>query len=623
MYVTLEIVRQAIEKLGGFHPFFGITFLVCKKLRIPVGKSDHVPINDAETKFLEEHYKPDYSSKHFFQPFRTSRGRWLSPKYAASGSQSTRTRGDLASAFMHEKNTDLWGWSRNYVQVLRAKLDRDKSGRIPAFWLAVWLFRERQWDEKVIAEDLVQKLMKEFRITHEESHELFIMSIPDTAPPVFTEEVYSDVELLQHLEPAPDAKPEEGGTLKLLELQGLGPVKHLIFTPGERLSIVTGDNGLGRTFLLECAWWSLTGEWADQQAYPRLDAKRGEPTITFEISARRNVSQKTAIRFDWNTQTWQTQKKRPTIPGLIVYARVDGSFAVWDPVRLATATAESSRAGALLFTRDQVLSGFEGKIEGLLRDWVAWQRNPDQTVFEIFKRVLRRLSPPDMGVLLPGEPVRLPLQPREIPTLVHHFGDVPIIHESAGIRRIVTIAYLLVWTWNEHRILSGLAKRAPQDKIVVLIDEMEAHLHPRWQRVVLPALLDVTGILSRTMQPQIIVATHSPMVLASLESSFSDATDRLFHLQLTPDHETRFREIRFVRYGRIDEWLTSELFELLQPRSREGEQAVEQAKVLLSKDRPSAEAIKGVSELLKKSLAENDEFWPRWLYFTEQKGVKI
>jgi hypothetical protein len=270
-----------------------------------------------------------------------------------------------------------------------------------------------------------------------------------------------------------------------------------------------------------------------------------------------------------------------------------------------------------------VLSGFEGKIEGLLRDWVAWQRNPDQTVFEIFKRVLRRLSPPDMGALLPGEPVRLPFQPREIPTLVHHFGEVPIIHESAGIRRIVTIAYLLVWTWNEHRIYLGLAKKVPQDKIVVLIDEMEAHLHPRWQRVVLPALLDVTGILSRTMQPQIIVATHSPMVLASLESSFSDASDRLFHLQLTPDHETRFREVRFIKYGRIDEWLTSDLFELLQPRSREGEQAIELAKGLLSKDRPSAEAIKGVSELLKKSLAEDDEFWPRWLYFTEQKGVRI
>ena len=275
------------------------------------------------------------------------------------------------------------------------------------------------------------------------------------------------------------------------------------------------------------------------------------------------------------------------------------------------------------FGRDEVFRGLEGKIEGLLRDWVAWQRNPDQTIFDIFKRVLRRLSPPDMGALIPGEPVRMPFLPREIPTLVHHFGQVPIVHESAGLRRVVTIAYLLVWAWNEHRIYSGLAKKAPQDKIVILIDEMEAHLHPKWQRVVLPALLDVAGILSRTMQPQVIVATHSPMILASLESGFSDKTDRLFHLQLTQDHEVRFRDIEFVKYGRIDEWLTSELFELVQPRSREGEQAIEQAKRLLAQKHPSADAIREVSGALKKTLAQDDDFWPRWLYFTEQKGVNI
>ncbi len=28
--------------------------------------------------------------------------------------------------------------------------------------------------------------------------------------------------------------------------------------------------------------------------------------------------------------------------------------------------------------------------------------------------------------------------------------DVALIHASAGMRRIVTLAYLLVWTWQEH-----------------------------------------------------------------------------------------------------------------------------------------------------------------------------
>ncbi|WP_413173588.1 AAA family ATPase [Anabaena azotica] len=44
--------------------------------------------------------------------------------------------------------------------------------------------------------------------------------------------------------------------------------KNICFEPGDRLSLITGDNGLGKTFLLECSWWALTGHWAGLPAYP-------------------------------------------------------------------------------------------------------------------------------------------------------------------------------------------------------------------------------------------------------------------------------------------------------------------------------------------------------------------
>jgi hypothetical protein len=622
MFISLDTARKSLTQLDAINAFFGITFLVCKRAKLPVGRTVHFAINRAETEFLQTYYKPDYTSKHFFQPFKTTRERWIKPTYASSGLQSTRTRGDLSHAFIHEKKTDVWGWSKNYIDVMRRKLDLDKSGRIPAFWLSAWLFRERDWPEDTRPGDVIDVLLREFLISREEVSELFSTTEPDAPQPVFTEDVYSDAELLRFIEPAPDSKPEEGGTLRFLGLDGLGPTQKLTFNPGERLSIITGDNGLGKTFLLECAWWALTGQWAEQQALPRIEGSRSDTSITFEIAGKR-VGQKKTIKFDWDSQSWPAAAKgRPTIPGLIIYARVDGSFAFWDPARHAT-NADTARPGVLLFSRDQVLRGFEGKIEGLLRDWVSWQRNPDSSIFEVFKRVLRRLSPPDMGPLMPGDPVRLPFEPREIPTLLHRFGRVPIIHESAGVRRIVTLAYLLVWAWNEHRVYSGLAKKAPQDKMVVLIDEMEAHLHPKWQRVALPALLDVTNILAKNIQAQIIIATHSPLVLASVETSFSDASDKLFHLQLEPEGLVTFNDINFVRYGRIDEWLTSDLFELAQPRSSEGEMAIEEAKRAMADPKPSSDTIIEVTSRLRAALADDDEFWPRWLYFAEQKGVRI
>jgi hypothetical protein len=38
---------------------------------------------------------------------------------------------------------------------------------------------------------------------------------------------------------------------------------------------------------------------------------------------------------------------------------------------------------------------------------------------------------------------------------------------------------------------------------------------------------------------------------------------------------------------------------------------------------PNAAEVREVSGKLSLYLAENDEFWPRWLYFAEQHGVTV
>lgn len=627
MYIAQAQIEKCLSHVGKLHPFFGITYLVCKKGHLPVGRSKHFPINKQEADFLNKYFKPDVTSKFYFQPFKTSSraGRWLSPKYPYSGSQSTRTRGDFEKAFIHEKNTDLWGWSRDYVESLKAKLLRDRTEQIPAFWLAVWLFRERKWPASTQPRQLVRYLLKEFSITEEECSELFDLNVPqDVSVPLLDANPCTDKQLLTIIGRAPDASPEVGGTLRYLELVGIGPTKSLKFSPGDRLTVITGDNGLGKTFILECAWWSLTGTWAESQAIPSQAEAKTDPKITFEISAAQTVSQKKTIHYNWDTQRWPEAKDRPTIPGLIVYARVDGSFAVWDPVRHLEGEGQfSGKNHLLVFSRDEVLRGLEGKIEGLLRDWVKWQHSPDQSTFDTFRAVLKRLSPPDMWPLEPGAPVRLPRESMEFPTIKHRYGAVPFPNESAGVRRIITLSYLLVWAWNEHKVYSGLAKKAPQNRLVVLVDETEAHLHPKWQRAILPSLLDVTSILSREIQPQMIVTTHSPLVLASLETIFSEAEDKLYHLHLTDTGDVEFKDLPFIRFGSVDDWLTSAVFELKQPRSREGEEAVEKAKGLMAQKNPKREDILSLTDQLRSSLPADDTFWHRWVYFAEQRGISL
>jgi len=120
-----------------------------------------------------------------------------------------------------------------------------------------------------------------------------------------------------------------------------------------------------------------------------------------------------------------------------------------------------------------------------------------------------------------------------------------------------------------------------------------------------------------------VVATHSPLILASMEIAFSDQHDKLFHLSLHDQSRVELNELQFVKQGSVDAWLTSEVFELNQPRSREGESALEAAKRLLAVSSADVTLIREAHGELKQVLPSDDPFWPRWLHFVQMKGVPL
>lgn len=640
MFLSLPQIRESLKHLEQVHPFYGMTFLVCKKAALPVGSTFEFNLDSENKNFLEKYYKPAENSKWYYRVFRLSdkNQRWLRCDYASSGLQSINTR-TFKNAFIHEKKSKLWGWESNYIDILKSHLDSNQL--IPTFHLAVWLYREKEWLSGTTYESIIQHFLNEFRINEQERSKLFDLSIPEgiDIAQLFRDRIISWEELQTVTGKPPDSPPEEGGTLAYLEIQGVGPAKKVCFEPADRLSLITGDNGLGKTFLLECAWWALTGQWAGLQAYPAQNANNDDPKIIFQIS-RESKSEKESISYDWKTQRWRTVKNRSTIPGLLIYARVDGSFAVWDPAKEYWSSAQGvgEKDGSLrpfVFTKDEVWHGHKDKkgntyINGLLQDWIQWQSRPEKYPFTTLTKVLKRLSPPsqsDLGTLRPGEPVRLPFDAKDIPTLEHRYGTVPIVHASAGVQRIITMAYLIVWAWEEHKINSEFIRREPQKRMVILVDELEAHLHPQWQRVILPALLDVSEDLTSDLQVQIMIATHSPLVMASVEPRFDEKVDKLFRLDLVKSdlqgNEVELKQLPFIRQGVVDSWLMSDVFELRQARSLEAEKAIEAAKALQYQDNPKKSDVQKVSEALAKYLPENDEFWPRWVFFAEKHGVDL
>lgn len=629
MYLSIEQISASLGRIHKIHPFFGMSFLAFKDARLPVGEATTIVFTQQAEHILNKHYKVN-SYNGFYNPFQTSdkENRWTAPRYASTSLQRI-TADTFGDAFIHPKKSQSWGWRSEYIEALKRHL----SGvGVPAFDMAVWLFRNIEWSDDISPEVVRNKFLTEYSILSEEQDALFDLSIPEITKPWMRTTAVSSSELFQLLGRPPGAEPEEGASLQSLEINEVGPASNILYEPAERLNVITGDNSLGKTFLLECIWWALTGSWLEYSAQPRSSAAKDAPYISFGIAARHGSPVHLTTKYNWDRQQWKQPSRREAVTGLVVYARYDGSFAVWDPARARLMEQDGRKQdnASIFLSKKNIWDGISlddtsGRTQwicnGLLRDWATWQAGGRyEKHYKALVASFERLSPSDSEPLQPGPLTRLPLDARDIPTLRFAYDDVPILYASAGIQRAVALAYMLVWTWFEHLDLSAIIRRQPQRRIVLLVDEVEAHLHPRWQRVIIPAIMNVVSELSDALLSQIHAATHSPMVLASMEPVFDEDRDGLHHLKLE-QQSVVLEELPFVKRGRADLWLMSPVFGLEQARSLQAETAMKDAKALQLMKQPSADTVREVNDRLTRYLAQDDDFWPRWRYFAEQHGV--
>ena len=108
---------------------------------------------------------------------------------------------------------------------------------------------------------------------------------------------------------------------------------------------------------------------------------------------------------------------------------------------------------------------------------------------------------------------------------------------------------------------------------VVLVDEIDLHLHPKWQRTLM-------GYLSeRFPNTQFIATAHSPLVVQAA----SDANIVL--LRRVGDHVVIENDVKAIHGWRVDQILTSDLFGLENARPPQLDALLEERTKLLSKSR--------------------------------------
>ena len=616
MYLSAETVAQAIRSLKQkVHPFVGITFLACKSHGLKVGDDERVSLDTLTRQHMDKYHILDRGSKYYFQPFKST-AYWVTERYPSTGLQTVNTQ-TFQNVFRHPHGTPRWGFVQNYIKEMKGKLKQTRNEQTFAVdAIAIWIYKVADIGSVDSIDKLIEKFTFDFKITKEERAELFCQRSLSDSEIVFTDEPLAISDVAKQFESPPDASAEGGRTIGSLRIVNAGPATDMAMVFGERLSLITGDNGLGKSFLLDFAWWAATGSWVDRPVLPPLGDQAANSVVEYSIRGASGHEASFVSRFDRTTSTWARPNQAQTVEALAVFSRADGSFSVADPLRARFKTT----AGMNNLTSYEVWNGKPGTIEGLVLDWSRWQSAKDKTPFDRFGAVLKRLSPEDLGVLRPGPTVRIPGDRRDIPTVEHRYGTVPVTQTSAGVQRILLLAYLIIWAWQEHELAASQSDVDPCRRMMVIVDELEAHLHPKWQRIVLPALMSVGGLLSSDLSMQVISATHSPMILASMETTFDPTTDVLYHL-FGEGPVVKLEGAPFVKYGDVSGWLTSPLFGLRHARSREAERAIEDAKALQQQDKPDVEAVAEVSVRLREHLADDDKFWPRWLFFAEQHGV--
>ena len=435
--------------------------------------------------------------------------------------------------------------------------------------------------------------------------------------------------------------------LESMELENVGPASRMMLELAPRLNLLTGDNGLGKSFLLDVAWWTMARLWPQEvngsmtSGFPAQPRKREKNAFIRFKGHGRTRSVQSEWKYSRKKEEWLGKPGRPWLPGLIVYAHADGSFSVWDPARnywqqQSNINIPGWWCPAYVFTEAEVWDGLRGHgdgrmiplCNGLLYDWSAWIGAKDEKNAKIMESVLRALSSPGQnpdGAIEPGPLMRLSVKDsRSIPSInTSYAGPVPILHASSGIRRVCALAYMLVWTWSEHRIAAEMRGEETSQRIIMLFDEVESHLHPRWQRSILTSLLNIGNELQDDIQLQLVVTTHSPLVLASAEAWFDPEQDAWFDLDLEGDPaQAHLHRRTYTPRGTAGAWLTSEeAFDLATDRgSVDAECAILRARELLRQSEPPLDTVMQVHEALRAVLPDVDLFWVRWNSFVERRG---
>ena len=378
-------------------------------------------------------------------------------------------------------------------------------------------------------------------------------------------------------------------------------------------TLILGNNGVGKTTLLQCLNWMRPVQLVDERTgkegvQPALTdqsnlvvsslLRNGDSVVltlgaTFakgkSLRTTRKASIRTGIKLRGKSNRLTADEltenigRVPPEPMILAYS-ADRRMG-----RANLDRAETSEWSAGLAAESTELYDAAEILEKL--DYAAQKKNSRaRKLLQRLKEALATILPdiPDADSIELRGPKIGPSSSNGGITLRTSYGSVPLESLSLGYQAVTALVVDIAWRLIE----ANPESRSPlKEPAIVLIDEIDQHLHPRWQRQIM------TDLSSHFPGVQFVATAHSPLLVdASQETNLAVLTQTGGEVLITNDPQV-------VRGWRVDQILTSELFGLETTRAPRVEAALSERRRLLEMARRTP-AQKRQLEAIESQLRE-------------------
>lgn len=384
---------------------------------------------------------------------------------------------------------------------------------------------------------------------------------------------------------------EESIILKHIYFENIGPFRALKIEMSDEWSILLGDNGCGKSTLLRAIAVGLAGK--DDRIEPvGVDLLRSGATKgLIELKVGNDVYRTNIIRDD-NRVRIIPESITPVQGGRLLalgFPSIRGiSIAELEGAKNYQSSSNPSVTDLLPLVYDSTDSRFDN-----LRQWIlniSLLAKVKSNKSEINRKLLERFFK-IMHNLTPGVKFRF----REITNdpwdvmVDTDDGPVSINRISQGMSSIFCwVGTLLQRLYEVYPDSSDPAK----ENCLVLVDEIDAHLHPEWQS-------EIMGLIREEFPNlQVVASTHSPLIVANAKAG------EVFRI-LRQEKGINVSRINESFEGwRADQILTAPPFGMSYARDSKTKKKLVRYKELLAKDRLS-KAEETESEMLAEKLDQS------------------